>query len=127
MKSDSTLQNFLEQFTDALLAGDEHARDILAEFDALTYDDKSYDDVLVLMSMIEQLQTGFAPVKPRAEFKTRLKYEVLQTRPNVVVRWRFLPARVQIAALSVVVGGFLFLLRGLLLGEGRRKAKEVTV
>jgi hypothetical protein len=127
MNTDNTMQSFLDDYTQAVLTGQAHAQDTLIEYDALTYDDATYNDARDLMMLVESLQGTLTPVTPNPQFKMRLQHELMQKRPNVILRWRFLPARVQMAAAGVVIGGFLLLLRGFFLGEGqstRQKIKE---
>ncbi len=88
------LQNLLAAHLDALIF-DEDA-------DALRLGASGESHELLLLAT--QLHSALKPVEPSAEFMTRLRAEFVEETPGtLMLRWRTLPPRYQLAA---KVGGF---------------------
>ena len=100
------LQDLLSAFTDALLRHDDEAERLL-ERAVLPRDASS------LVSLTRRLHAGVQPIEPSAAFSRRLKADLMgQERQSLVWHWRQLPARVHIAAIVALFGGFGLLIVG---------------
>lgn len=122
--TESQLQDLLSAFTDALLH-DEAEAEYLLEQSVLPRDTAS------LITLTRRLHTTVRPVEPSAAFRRRLKADLMtqtQERQTLLWHWRKLPARVHIAAVLAVFGGFGLLLVGRLADVMRRQheSKETT-
>jgi type VI protein secretion system component VasF len=112
MSSETQMQAYLSEVTDALLAGKdiEHIR---RKYNIAPQERADLDDLL------QRLNNTMQPVKPRAEFKARLKADLLDEPQPSGVLWqiRKLPARVQMAAIAALVGSFMLILQRRVSGE----------
>jgi hypothetical protein len=100
------LQDLLSAFTDALLRNDDEAERLL-ERAVLPREASS------LVSLTRRLHSSITPVEPSAAFSRRLKADLMgQERQSLVWHWRQLPARVHIAAILALFGGFGLLVVG---------------
>jgi hypothetical protein len=100
------LQDLLSAFTDALLRNDDEAERLL-ERAVLPRDASS------LVSLTRRLHGTVHPIEPSAAFSRRLKADLMgQERQSLVWQWRQLPARVHIAAIVALFGGFGLLIVG---------------
>jgi hypothetical protein len=108
--SDAHLQDFLAAVTDALLADEDAEREVeaLMKRHALPAHDA---EALALAQLIKRLRSVLVRVQPAPHFARSLKHDLIggpQAAP--LLRWRRLPARVQLAALAALFGGFALLL-----------------
>ncbi|MGB7338775.1 MAG: hypothetical protein WBC91_07780 [Phototrophicaceae bacterium] len=108
MTSDVQWQNYLNEATDAILAGESVSK-------TRTKYGISYTDDHHLLDLVNNLNQTFLPVEPSAQFSTRLKNDLLGIeQTGVVWRIRRLPARVQWAAIvATLLGGGLIVLQRL--------------
>jgi len=111
MTSDVNMQNLLTDVTDALLVGD--------NIDSVRWDyDMPRKDSDELLHMIERIHQTMVVVEPSPKFARNLNADLLAGRQaGVMGRLRGLPARVQVAAVAAILGGFMLILRRLFLGE----------
>jgi len=111
----SQLESLLAAHTDALLAGLE---DFDPQFSNYGIASSQVAEVTNLLGLAYRLRETLTPVAPSDEFARRLKNELVGVEQPVtlLVRWRKLPARYQLAA---KLGG-LTLTAGLLLIATRR-------
>lgn len=119
--SDLNMQELLSAMTDALMA--EASKE---EIDLIT---QSYEvqreEVDSVFHVVSQLHNTLVSVKPSSQFTQRLKQELVgDYDPSLVGHLRRLPARVQIVALLVFLGGFLFISRR---RQEVSNIKEVTI
>lgn len=115
---ETPLDNLLSALTDAIVAD-------RADLDAIT---RQYavpqHEFAALVTLIQRLHVTLVGVQPSRRFVTRLKHDLIgepQTN-NVLGRFRHLPPRVQIAAMIVVMAGFMLLSRRRLLIDARKPA-----
>lgn len=123
--SDVNMQDYLAALTDALMV-DEPSD---AELEALMtrYDVPRRDaQALALAKLVKRLRGALQPVQPSVRFSRKLKDELMGVpQTDLVGRWRRLPARVQMAALFTLMGGFaLFLRARLTLGTSTSPTPE---
>ena len=118
MTSDVQWQNYLNEASDAILAG-EKVDGIRARYGI------SYQDDRELIELIENLDNSFVPVEPSPQFANRLREDLVGAeRTGVVWRIRRLPARVQWAAIvAAILGGVLIVVQRLA-GAGNRLRQE---
>ncbi|MCS6837122.1 MAG: hypothetical protein NZ750_14030 [Anaerolineae bacterium] len=108
--SDTRLEDFLAAVTDALLADEDAERDVeqLMKRHALPAHDA---EALELARLIKRLRAALVRVQPSPYFVRTLKHDLIGTpQADPLLRWRRLPARVQLAALAALFGGFALLL-----------------
>jgi len=107
--SDANLQDFLAALTDALLADEDAEREVesLLARHALPAHDA---EALALAQLIKRLRGAFPRVQPAPHFARSLKNDLIGAPQAPLLRWRRLPARVQLAALAALFGGFALLL-----------------
>lgn len=108
MTSDVSMQNMLAATTDAILAGQHQrkVRRLMRSYDVPRAEAESLLDVVYL------LEDTLVEVQPSPRFARRLKRDLQGEQVFGVWRpWRRLPARVQVAALAAVLGGFWILIR----------------
>jgi hypothetical protein len=109
--SDVKMQDFLAALTDALIAEDAsepELEQLLARYDLPRQDATAW----ALAKLVKRLRLSFAPVQPSARFSRKLKDDLMGVpQTDLVERWRRLPARVQMAALFTLMGGFVLFLR----------------
>ncbi len=118
--TESQFQDLLSAFTDALLH-DEHEADHLLEQAVLSR------EVAPLLTLTRRLHTSVRPVAPSAAFSRRLKADLMgQEHQSLVWQWRQLPARVHIAAIVALFGGFGLLVMGLFVDVTRRQHSKDT-
>lgn len=113
MNSETQMQAYLSEMTDALLAGED------VERVRRQYEDIDAAERAELDDLLQRLDARLEPVTPRAEFKARLKADLLDEPQPTGVLWqiRKLPARVQMAAVAALVGGFMLIVQRRFLGE----------
>jgi len=118
MTSDVQWQNYLNEASDTILAG-EKVDAVRARYGI------SYQEDQDLIELIENLDRSFVSVEPSPQFASRLKDELVGVeRSSVVWRIRRLPARVQWAAIvAAILGGVLIILQQLT-GAGDRLHQE---
>ncbi len=118
MTSDVQWQNYLNEATDTILAG-EKVDSVRSRYGI------SYQDDQELIKLIENLDKSFVQVEPSTQFTNRLKEELTGVeQTGVVWRIRRLPARVQWAAVvAAILGGVLIVLQRLA-GAGNRLRQE---
>jgi hypothetical protein len=103
--SDTQMQNLLAAITDERLAGSDISK-------LLNRHPVDAEELAALIQLIDQLDTVMIPVQPSRSFVRRLRQDLIGVEnPNVLVRVRRLPPRVQIAAGIALVAGFMFLSR----------------
>ena len=120
-------------------SSDVHAQDLL---DAITVGLQTGDDIDALMrqseassvdvedfaAIIQSLHAALTPVEPRSEFGESLRSDLIAERPGLVKRLRQMPARVHIAAaLALVAGCLLFIMRRLFDSDGPQERQEEAV
>jgi hypothetical protein len=110
MKSEVKWQNYLNDATDAILAGE--PVDTIREHYGIHYGD---DD---LIALVENINATMVSVQPSKQFSNRLKDELMGVeRTGVVWQIRRLPARVQMAAMAAILSGFLIILQRIFLAN----------
>ena len=121
MTSDVKWQNYLNEATDAILAG-ENVDSIQSRYGISHRDDRE------LIDLIENLDKSFVSIEPSTQFANRLKNELTGVeRRGVVWRIRRLPARVQWAAIvAAIIGGVLIVLQRLAGASNRLRQEERT-
>ncbi len=108
MANDFDMEQLLSAMNDALVA--EASQDDIRAI-ANAYDVPS-EEVDSLFHVVSRLHNTLVQIKPDGTFSQRLRGELLSSYdPSLVGRIRRLPARVQIAAILVFFGGFLFFSR----------------
>jgi hypothetical protein len=118
MMPETQLEKLYDTLTTAITqeASDEEINAIIESFNVPH--SKEVDSVVGLISNLHSTLVG---VQPSPVFVKRLKRELLQTQEEGVVgRIRRLPARVQIAAMLVFLGGFFMIFT-------RRRAEDSKV
>jgi hypothetical protein len=108
MANDFEMENLLTAMNDALLAeaSQDDIRAIARAYEA------PQEEVDSLFHVMSRLHNTLVMVKPKPSFSARLKRELLASYdPSLVGQLRRLPARVQLAALLVFLGGFIFFSR----------------
>jgi len=104
--SDVKMQNLISDVSDAILYGKSDLDAVLRRYNVPA---QEVDD---LISLVFALQDTLVEVQPSRAFQQRLKAELIESRRSSFVwRLRRLPARVQMAALAALAGGFMLLLR----------------
>ena len=105
MTSEIKWQNYLDEATTALLAGD--SIEVVREEYGIPYHEAHQ-----LMSLVEDINTTMVEVQPSKQYTRNLKDELMGVeRTSVVWRIRRMPARVQLAALAAILSGFLIILQ----------------
>ena len=126
--SDARLEDFLAAVTDALLADEDAEREMeqLMKRHALPVHDV---EALELARLIKRLRAALVRVQPAPRFARSLKHDLIGTsQADPLLRWRRLPARVQLAALAALFGGFALLLnRRLGLNAPRDKEQRLSL
>ena len=119
--SDVHAQDLLDAITVALQTGD--------DIDALMrQSEASSVDVEEFAAIIQSLHAALTPVEPRSEFSESLRSDLIAERPGLVKRLRQMPARVHIAAaLALVAGCLLFIMRRLFDSDGPQERQEEAV
>ena len=114
MTQEAEMQDFLSHATTHLLRGGD-LRHAIGAYDV------PHDEAMGYARLISRLDTAYQPVRMSARFQRDLKADLLGTplERAWVARVRYLPARVHLAAMVAVVGGFLLLLQRLLLPNSR--------
>ncbi len=108
MANDTHTENYLEALTAAILA------ELPPEqLDALAQEyHVPPSEAEPLVRLVNRLHQTLTAVRPSRAFAERVKRELYaQYDPSLMGRLRRLPARVQMAALLVFLGGFLFISR----------------
>jgi hypothetical protein len=108
MIPDTQLEKLYNAITDAINneASDDEINRLIESFQV-----PHSREVDSIVAIIERLHTALIGVQPAPRFVRELRRDLLATyEQQLVQRIRSLPARVQIAALIVMVGGFLMLL-----------------
>lgn len=107
--SDAHLQDFLAAVTDALLADEDTEGEVeqLMKRHTLPAHDA---EALALAQLIKRLRGTLVRVQPAPHFARSLKHDLIGAPQAPLLRWRRLPARVQLAALAALFGGFALLL-----------------
>ena len=114
MTSDVKMQNFVNEITDALIAG-ENIEPIRANNHALRAESQE------LIDLIERINHSLVKVEPTPQFSRQLKANLLEEgQYGVVRRFRKLPGRVRVAATAAIVWGFVLILRRIFLGDDHR-------
>lgn len=109
-----TLENLLAALTDAIIE-DEQDLDVIVNRYGIPR-----ADVERFIQLIRRLHVVLVGVHPSRRFAHRLRQELLgQPERNVISRVRYLPPRVQIAAMVALVAGFMLLSRRRLASELR--------
>lgn len=106
MTSDVKVQDFLATATDAIITGDADLDDLGLEYGI------SIDEVASWRPLLHQLNDTLVPVQPSARFSEQLKLELMGEETTLLWRIRRMPARVQMAAVLALLGGFALILRG---------------
>lgn len=105
MTSEVKWQNYLNDATEAFLAG-ESLEEVREEYGV------PYQEAHELMSLVEEINTSLTVVEPSKQFSQHLKDELMGVeRTGMVWRIRRLPARVQLAALAAILSGFLLIVQ----------------
>jgi hypothetical protein len=105
MASEVKWQNYLNDATEAFLAG-ESLESLREEYGI------PYQEAHDLMSLVENINNTMIEVQPSKQFSRNLKDELMGLeRTGMVWRIRHLPARVQLAALAAILSGFLIILQ----------------
>ena len=100
------LQDLLSAFTDALLRNDDKAERLL-ERAVLPR------EAALLVSLTRRLHGSVQPIEPTAAFSRRLRADLMgEEHQSLVWHWRQLPARVHIATIVALFGGFGLLIVG---------------
>lgn len=120
MTSDVRIQNLMTDVTDAILAG-ESADPIRARYGIA----RAESDELI--KLIESLNATVTHVEPSAQFKRRLKAELLEHNVGVFWQLQRLPTRVRFAAILTLLGGFMIVIQRLLFGDPETKQEEKTL
>ncbi|NWF69492.1 MAG: hypothetical protein HXY40_10435 [Chloroflexi bacterium] len=103
--SDTQMQDLLAALTEALRADDANVDALITQYDA------PMREVAPFLALISRLHRSYVRVQPSRRFTRRLRAELLGTpQTDVIARIRYLPARVQIAALVALVAGITMLL-----------------
>jgi hypothetical protein len=108
MIPDTQLEKLYNAITDAINneASDDEINRLIESFQV-----PHSREVDSIVAIIARLHTALIGVQPSPRFVRELRRDLLATyEQQLVQRIRSLPARVQIAALLVMVGGFLMLL-----------------
>jgi hypothetical protein len=104
--SEPRFENLLAALTDAILADESELDDIFERHSI------SRPEVEDLVQLIQRLKAALVIVRPQKRYIVRLKQDLVgQPERNVIERWRYLPPRVQIAAMIALAAGFVFLSR----------------
>ncbi len=104
-QSELAVQNLLSALTDSIHNGEPTYSHLYAQYGIQQPEYSAYERI------IQRLSTTLVPVKPQRRYVGRLKRDLMGMEMNVITRIRFLPARVQIAAIIAVIAGALILLR----------------
>jgi hypothetical protein len=121
MNSETQLQDLLSAVTDALLAEDRNIDPIISRYQV------SPTQVNVLVAIIRRLHMTMVGAQPSQQFVRRLKQDLMgEPVPNVIMRIRRLPPRVQIAAGIALLAGFMLIQRRRM-QEYARQERQVQV
>ncbi|MBC7814309.1 MAG: hypothetical protein H7175_24350 [Burkholderiales bacterium] len=123
--SNTELDDLLSALTDALLTDGEI--DQLAD-ELLAHTNAPRREVEGLVHVLQRLHGALLVVQPSHRFTRRLKQDILGVpEENVVMRFRQLPTRVQLATGIALLAGFLFVRRRRAVDDDAlRDTKEVT-
>jgi hypothetical protein len=105
------MQEFVSALTDVVVQGRSSIDQVAGRYDMRE------EDVMAWLPLIEELNTTLVEVQPSARYQRQLRKELMTGQP-VGARWRLrrLPARVQLAAVLTLVGGFLLIARNRFVG-----------
>ena len=120
-QSDMKAQDALDTLTAGLQAR-ENVEDLIAESRT------SSAGLEEFVEIIQALHNACALVEPDPEFSDRLRADLLGEHGGMVKRVRQMPARVHIAAaLAVIAGCLLFMMRRLFGSDGPQEIQEEAV
>lgn len=108
MSTDTQMQEFVSALTDVVVQGRSSIDQVAGRYDMRE------EDVMAWLPLIQELNTTLVEVQPSARYQRQLRKELMTGQP-VGARWR-LPARVQLAAILTLVGGFLLIARNRFVG-----------
>ncbi|QPC84745.1 hypothetical protein G4Y79_10305 [Phototrophicus methaneseepsis] len=112
MSTEVQMQEFVSALTDAVVQGRGSVDQIVGRYDM--HD----EDVMMWLPLIEELNQTLVEVQPSERYRRQLRKELLTGQPvNVGLRLRRLPARVQLAAVLTLIGGFLLIARNRFVGD----------
>lgn len=112
MSTEVQMQEFVSALTDAVVQGRGSVDQIVGRYDM--HD----EDVMMWLPLIEDLNQTLVEVQPSERYRRQLRKELLTGQPvNVGLRLRRLPARVQLAAVLTLIGGFLLIARNRFVGD----------
>lgn len=111
------MDDLLSALTDAIIADDTAIDGIVSRYGV------PRGDVEPFIHLVRRLHLVLVGVRPSRRFVRRLQAELLgQQRIGVIGRIRYLPPRVQIAAMVAVVAGFMLISRRRIALDARRAA-----
>lgn len=119
--SSSELQDLLAAVTDALLADELDMDTLVAQYNVPR---AAVDQLAGIIRRLHRVLTG---VQPSARYIERLRKDLIgSAESGLLRRFRYLPARVQIATGIAVIAGFMLITRRRMLGDARENT-EVPV
>lgn len=115
------MDDLLSALTDAIIADDVAIDGIVNRYGV------PRNEVEPFVHLVRRLHVVLVGVRPSRRFVRRLQTELLgQQRVGVIGRIRYLPPRVQIAAMIAVVAGFMLLSRRRIALDARKAAASLA-
>jgi hypothetical protein len=115
------MDDLLSALTDAIIADDAAIDGIVTRYGV------PRGDVEPFIHLVRRLHVALVGVRPSRRFVRRLQTELLgQQRIGVIGRIRYLPPRVQIAAMVAVVAGFMLISRRRIAFDARKAAASLA-
>lgn len=115
------MEDLLSALTDAIIADDSTFDGIFSRYGV------PRRDVENLVHIVRRLHVVLVGVRPSRRFVNRLQTELMgQQQVGMIGRIRYLPPRVQIAAMVAVIAGFMLLSRRRIVLDARKAAASLA-